>query len=264
MTKPHFLLINDDGISSKGLYHLWKGVKDLGDVTIVAPDSQKSGTSQAFTLGSLLKVTEVKWEDQSTKAYKVAGTPVDCVKLALRALNCNPTMILSGVNCGHNLGRTILFSGTVGGIIEGIYNGIPGAAFSYFREDQPEYAHVEQYITPIVEYLLALKFPEDTFYNINFPEHIEQEIKGFKLTPHGRSNWEANYEQIPHEKDLLFCHGGSWLRHEEDIDTDCYYNKQGYITASPINITELTHKQFLENQRAQFESFVSERCKFNS
>ncbi len=189
MTRNHFLLINDDGISSSGLYHLWNGIKELGDVTIVAPDTQRSGASQALTLGQL-KVAQVDWEG-NTKAYKVAGTPVDCVKLALRALDCKPTMILSGVNSGHNLGRTLLYSGTVGGIIEGVYNGIPGAAFSYFREDKARYDHVEKYITPIVEYLLSLSFPSGTFYNVNFPEHVDEQIKGFKLTPNGRSNWEA-------------------------------------------------------------------------
>lgn len=262
MTKAHFLLTNDDGISAKGLYHLWNGIKHLADVTIVAPDSQKSGTSQALTLEKTLKITPVDWED-NTPAYKVSGTPVDCVKLALRALHCKPTLILSGVNLGHNLGRTLLYSGTVGAIIEGVFSGIPGIAFSYFREDQDSYDHVEKYIGPIVEYLMDMSIPEGTFYNINFPEHLDQDIKGFKVAPHGRSAWEAIYTLEKSSSESHYTHGGQWIQHLSDKDTDCRYNKKGFITASPIKVAELTDFQLLQSQKQNFEKFIAKKFNFS-
>ncbi len=260
-SRPHFLLTNDDGIQARGLKHLYEGIKNLGDVTIVAPSSQKSGASQSLTLGSL-NVTSVDWED-NVKAYQVSGTPVDCVRAALQILNCKPTMILSGVNLGHNLGRTLLFSGTCGAVIEGVYSGIPGAAFSYFREDQDEYDHVEKYIAPIVEYLLDLQIPSGTFYNINFPEHLDEEIKGFKVAPHGISNWSSAFK--PSEKiESQFISADFWKRHDKDIDSDCHFNELGYITASPIQISELTDFDILQKQKDSFEAYVSNKFRFNS
>lgn len=251
--RPHFLLTNDDGIDSTGMRYLWESIYEFADITIIAPDRQKSGSGAGMTLDSIT-ITPVAWEG-STQAYKVSGTPVDCIKAGLSILlEHPPTMILSGINHGSNAGRTILFSGTVGGVIEGVLRNIPGIAFSYWKDDTSAFGHIKKYIWPIVKYLSSCDIPKGSFYNVNFPEHDEKEIKGLKVVPHGYSNWIEKPKKQPHpEGHLLYSMYGEWTDHLEPEGTDVHYLKQGYITASPIQVAQLTDFNMLQQHKDGFE-----------
>src|SRR5574338_1188667 len=138
--KSHILITNDDGIKAPGIQHLWSALKDFATISIVAPKTEQSGVGLGITIRSALHIEEFAWEELDS-CWSVTGTPADCVKMALSVLLPSPPdLIVSGINRGTNAGRTVLYSGTIGGVIEGILRGIPGIAFSSFDMANTEYA----------------------------------------------------------------------------------------------------------------------------
>ncbi|MBM3184535.1 MAG: 5'/3'-nucleotidase SurE, partial [Chlamydiae bacterium] len=169
MTRPFLLITNDDGIHAPGLRHLWESVRAFADVAIVAPIMEKSGCGMSITWGKPLRIQSVIW-DNETSAWSLNGTPADCVKMALSVLlDRPPQLIISGINRGSNAGRTVLYSGTVGGTIEGALKGIPGIAFSFSDEEVPPLSATQEYIFPLIQYFLEHPLPSETILNVNFP-----------------------------------------------------------------------------------------------
>ena len=130
--KPRILITNDDGIGAKGLRSLVDYVSDLGDIRVVAPDSARSGQSGAITSGVPLFLEKID-SFSGAEFYACNGTPVDCVKLALHAFSeFRPDLILSGINHGSNAGVSILYSGTMGAVLEGCVVNIPSVGCRFF------------------------------------------------------------------------------------------------------------------------------------
>ena len=124
------LITNDDGIDAESLYLLKDALSEFADCIIVAPDSQRSASGHAVSLGGYIQAEKV-YKNGEFIGYKVSGTPVDCVKLALCALvDEKPDLIVSGVNIGPNTGISVIYSGTVGAAREGTISGIPSVAAS--------------------------------------------------------------------------------------------------------------------------------------
>ncbi len=254
--KPRILLTNDDGISAPGLRHLWEALTDFADVTIVAPASEKSGAGLGITIHSPLILQDVKWE-RGTSAWKVTGTPADCIRMGLSVvLKETPDLIVSGINRGANSGRSVLYSGTVGGVIEGILRNVPGIAFSCVDFANPDYQITQQHITPIVKHLLNNPLPKGTLLNVNFPN--TPEIKGIKMARQGMGYWTENPQERVHpEGHSYYWLGGKWKDHDEHEDSDVALLQQGYATAVPIHASELTDHVFLEKSKADFDRLFS-------
>src|SRR5690554_6164581 len=137
--KMKFLVTNDDGIHAEGLIQLAASLATLGDVTVVAPDSERSATGHAITMHFPLRVREVKLPGPKVQAYAVDGTPADCVKLGIdELLDERPDFVFTGINRGANLGTDVLYSGTVSAAIEGCIMGVRSAAFSLLFGDGNE------------------------------------------------------------------------------------------------------------------------------
>lgn len=249
--KPKILLINDDGIQSPGLYQLWESLVDHADISIIAPSHDQSGVGLGITLHKPLQIETVKWE-KDTPAWKVTGTPADCVKLAFSViLKEKPTLVVSGINRGSNAGRTVLYSGTIGGVIEGALRSVPGVAFSYENILNPDYSSFNKHIYPIVKYALDNPLPRGTILNVNVPDTAS--IKGVKLARQGKSYWIDNPDARFHPQGTpYFWLGGKWDDHEEPHDSDVALLKQGYIAVVPIHIDELTDHSHLEEHREKF------------
>ena len=129
--KPLILITNDDGINARGVFYLAEAVKEMGEVYIVAPDAAQSGQSSAMSMKTPLRITEYPERD-GIKVYSVNGTPVDCVKLALHTIvPRRPDLLLSGINHGSNAGNNIIYSGTMGAVLETCMLGIPSIGYSY-------------------------------------------------------------------------------------------------------------------------------------
>ena len=252
--RPKILITNDDGISSQGIKCLWKALVDHADLFIVAPATDQSGVGLGFTFRVPLQLEKVEW-DQNTPAWKVTGTPVDCVKLGLSALlKEKPDLIVSGINHASNAGRTVLYSGTVGGAIEGVMRGIPGIAFSFEDLDTPDYEMAQKYIYPIVKHTLENPLPQGTLLNVNFP-HTSREFKGITLARQGKSYWiDKLHERLHPEGAPYFWLGGTWDDQEEHPESDVALLRQGYITVVPIHVHELTDHAHLESRKASFEA----------
>src|SRR3954451_7862368 len=130
----NILLTNDDGITSRGLFEAKRALEPFGDVHVIAPDSNRSGSARGITIHRSLNVAEVELRDGSA-GYATDGTPVDCVRFAhLGLLGERPDLIVSGINYGANLGDDITYSGTVAAALEGIVLGLPAIAISQQSE----------------------------------------------------------------------------------------------------------------------------------
>ena len=254
--RPFILMTNDDGIHAPGLKHLWEAVTPFAEVAIVAPHKERSGSGLSITWAKPLRIHPATWAE-GTYAWSVNGTPADCVKMALSVLlERKPDLILSGINRGSNSGRTIFYSGTVGGVIEGILKGIPGIAFSFCDIDPPPVETTTHYISSLVEHFLANPLPHGTFLNVTFPLRFKEGTKGFRFAKQGKGYWIESPERRVHPEGIpYYWLGGEWLSCKEEEDSDVALLEQGYVTAVPIQIGELTdmhafalHKQAIESK----------------
>ena len=171
------LVVNDDSISSPGLALLAKAAMELGDVWVVAPAHQCSAMSQKLSIHAALKVEKVNFPVPVKAAYKVDGTPVDCVKVALQyILEEKPDYVFSGINDGYNVGYDIAYSGTLGATFEAVMNGIPAIAFSNTINSPLTIA--EQYLVPIAKDLIEAGQGRGEVWNVNFPAVEPEALKG--------------------------------------------------------------------------------------
>ncbi len=256
MDKPTIILTNDDGIHAPGLKHLWKALEAIADLYIFAPSSEQSGVGASVTLHQPITVSPVSWEND-TPAWKVTGTPADCVRMGTRVvLKKNPDMIVSGINKGSNSGKGILFSGTVGGVIDGALRGIPGIAFSCEDFENPNYHCFEPEIALLVKYLLKDPLPLGSFLNVNFPSAYEFAHKGIRLARQGLGYWRENPIEGNHPNGWnYYWMGSDWLEETEHEESDVELLRQGYVTVVPIHVQDLTHWKEFESRKKHFEQF---------
>ncbi len=255
MKRPQILITNDDGIYTPGIKHLASSVKEFADVTIVAPQLDQSGVGVSITTRTPLHIHPYPFDGMT--AYTVSGTPADCVKLGLRVvLKQPPDLILSGINRGTNAGRNVFYSGTIGGVIEGIINEIPGIAFSCHDLHYEKFADLETHVTAVVKHVLEHPLPKGTLLNVNFPSSELGKIKGFKLTRQGKQYWaeDPKMREHPVENKSYYWMGARIAEFEEHEESDIAWLKKGYMTAVPVHIGELTDHNHLINSKKAFES----------
>lgn len=250
--KPRILITNDDGIFAEGLRHVWQALFAHCDISIIAPESEQSGVGLGITFRQPLMVGKVRWEKE-TAAWKVNGTPADCVRLGLSTiLDQPPDLIISGINRGSNSGRNLLYSGTVGGVVEGALRGIPGIALSCVDFTSPNYEEVTPYILPLIQELIAHPLPSGTFLNINFP-HCSP-IHGIKLARQGMGYWIEDISERKHpEGHPYYWMGGKWVEVAEEENSDVYLLRQGYGAAVPVNVNEMTDHGVLKQRKERFD-----------
>ncbi|MCC6547743.1 5'/3'-nucleotidase SurE [Candidatus Sumerlaeota bacterium] len=195
MTK-RILITNDDGIDAPGLQALHAAIKDDWDVLVVAPLSERSGAGCSLSLSNEMKVEERRIGGRLF-GRAVDGTPADCVKFALTAMNgYRPDFILSGINRGMNAGNSVFYSGTVAGAIEGTLFGIPAMACSLACWHYPEafYDDAAQVVARILPWLVAQAPEPRTLWNMNIPNRRINEIRHIRLTTHGTSFFVDDFE----------------------------------------------------------------------
>lgn len=256
--KPNILITNDDGIQSPGLRHLWECLKNFANLTVIAPVKERSGAGLGITIQEPLRIEEFLGFE-STPAWCISGTPADCVKLALKVLcNYQPDLIVSGINHGSNAGRNVLYSGTIAGVIEGIMHDIPGIAFSCWDFKEPSFTSVSPYIPRLIQYALKHPMPSGTLLNVNFPPK-QIDIKGIKLARQGREFW---IEDPSKHHQTTTQHTYYWLgmkaaQFQEEEDSDIHLLRQGYATAVPVHVHELTDHVHLKKHKEHFEKLIN-------
>lgn len=254
--KPKILMTNDDGIEAPGLKHLWEALADAAELYVVAPATEKSGVGLAITIRDPIQIQPVSWA-RGAPAWKVTGTPADCVRMGMSViLDTVPDLIVSGINRGANSGRNVLYSGTMGGVIEGALRNIPGIGFSCVDFQNPDYKRTQELILPLVNYVLEHPLPQGTVLNVNFPD--TQEILGMKMARQGRGFWIESPDVRQHpEGHAYYWLGGKWFEHEEDEESDVHLLKQGYAAAVPIHISELTDLPHFHGRKGHFNDHFS-------
>lgn len=163
------LLTNDDGIDAPGIAALWEAAAGLGDRLMLAPSQCYSGCSHQVTTEGPIRI-----QAESTDRIRVYGTPADCVRLGLHQWRPDATWILSGINCGGNLGADIHLSGTVAAVREAVLHGRPGIAVSQYRRrgQDIDWRRSARWVAPLLAEILAQPAEPGVFWNINLP-HLD-------------------------------------------------------------------------------------------
>ena len=241
------LLTNDDGIFAPGIAAMETALRPWADVMVVAPSMEQSGVSQSITFLRPLVGHAVR-QDGHLRGYAVDGTPADCVKLGVTQFCANrPDVVISGINGGLNAGINVLYSGTVGGAMEGSLFGIPSIAVSLEFDDHADYGRAAQLVMPLVRKIISSRDESCTLFNINIPTHAltEQEPE-IVVVPIGMNRYGHHFVKRVDPKQRTYY----WATNDPEPeptphDTDISALRRGAITVTPMHL-DLTRTTSVE------------------
>ncbi len=241
------LLTNDDGIGAPGVHAAWNALNKAGhDVTVCVPDRPRSAIGHAITMHKPLRVKSVETRDGL--AYTTNGTPADCVSMALlHIVKEAPDLCVSGINLGPNLGDDVHYSGTVGGAMEAMLNGVVSMAISLVTHTDPHWEAAAKFCVQIVPLIPGMELPRDTFLNVNVPNLLPSEIKGVRVTSQGSRRYKGDL--VRYEAPVVgeyFWRGGEVIDRAESPDADVLVVKKDLISVTPIHV-DLTNRAAMKN-----------------
>jgi len=229
------LLVNDDGIFAKGIYHLARAAAQLGEVWMVAPRTQCSAMSHRITFGAKFLVRREQILD-GIPAYSVDGTPADCVKVAVNhILPEKPDLVFSGINDGYNTGIDILYSGTVAAAMEALVQGIPAFAFSIGRKGDLNVA--EELLPSLVRELLERPIARNEIWNVNIPACGREDVCGVlydRLAANETPYDNHCYHAVPIDADTYELEQQMCWTNTQERDTDLDAVRENYISVGRI------------------------------
>lgn len=234
------LLTNDDGIEAEGLLTLRKELSKIAETVVVAPSEERSGVAHGVTIGRPIAVEKVVLDGEA--AYAVNGTPVDCVKIAVKGMGADrPDLVFSGINSGLNVGIDVIYSGTVSAALEAAIMGIPAVAISLARPSS-DYTYAARFAAEIAELLLQDQFlPPGVLLNVNVPHVPDDQISGVLVTKQSRSCYGEEFERENVSPDkTFFTLRGKLIGPEEPTDVDVTALANGYVSVTPIHF-DMTH-----------------------
>jgi len=242
------LLTNDDGIYAPGLWALYQELTHLGEVAVVAPDSEQSAVGHAITLINPLRVKKVAL-DGGVQGWAVSGTPADCVKIALaELLPHTPEMVVSGINLGPNVGINVLYSGTVSAATEASILGVRGMAVSLnsYKTDADFDSAARLARNAVVRLRNWAGWNNGLCLNVNLPALPPEKILGLKFTRQDIAPLVEHFERRVDPREHVYY----WLaeineRRDLDPETDCGALAAGFISVTPIH-HDLTDYRSLE------------------
>lgn len=235
--RPRVLVANDDGIFSPGLKALGLALSAWADVVVVAPDVEQSAVGHGITIRRPLRFKHTAAAGfGEIPAYRVDGTPADCVVLGAHLLG-QPDLVVSGINIGPNLGDDLTHSGTVAAAIEGLTLGLPSIAFSQFANAAGEYEFADSahYAAKLAREVLARGLPPRVLLNVNFPREAP---RGVRVTTVGQHRWVDSLltRQDPEGRDYHWVAGVSTAHDADDESTDYGAVQAGFISVSPVRL----------------------------
>jgi len=247
----HILVTNDDGVFAPGLLALANALREVGDVSIVAPDRNWSASGHVKTLSRPLRAKKVSLADGS-EALACDGAPSDCVALPVMGLLDKPIeMVVSGINPNANLGHDVTYSGTVTAAMEAAIWDLPGIGVSL---DAPEYnSRGLDYTTAarvaaiIAKKVWENKLPNNTLLNVNVPYCSMEELKGFKITRQGLRVYrdELVQREDPQGKPYYWIGGEAPSGIPED-GTDIGALSENYVSVTPLTLDLTAYDLFKE------------------
>jgi 5'-nucleotidase len=236
------LLSNDDGFLAPGLKVLANAISKIAEITVVAPERNRSGASNSLTLSNPLRVSTME-----NGFISVNGTPTDCVHLAVTGLLKDlPDMVVSGINEGSNLSDDVLYSGTVAAATEGRFLGLPSIAISLAGAKCQHYETAAQIAIILIERLRIDPIPKDTFLNVNVPDLPFAELRGMQVTRLGtRHVAEPTIKALDPRGRRIYWIGQPGPEQDAGPGTDFYAVNTGYVSITPLHI-DLTHYKVFE------------------
>ena len=243
--RPKILITNDDGIFAPGIYALWEAMREIGDVTVVAPDTEKSAVGHAITITDPIRVERIH-RLNGFEGFAVKGTPADCVKIAGRSLmKTPPDIVVSGINSGANVGSNIIYSGTVSAATEGTILGIPSIAISLNSIKGGDMSASKKVAIKMVTKVIEKGLPDGILLNVNVPNIPENNIQGYKITKQGKLVFKDRFEKREDPRGKFYYWMKGEIINDTNSDTDGYAVQNNFISVTPIHY-QLTKESFLK------------------
>lgn len=232
------LVSNDDGYRAEGLQRLADALHPLAEVTVVAPDRNRSGASHSLTLDVPLRVA-----NYGERMYYVNGTPTDCVHLAISGLfDFQTDMVVSGINDGANLGDDVLYSGTVAAAIEGRFLGLPTMAVSLVLREGRHFDTAARVASELVMRLMRSPLHASMILNVNVPDLPYEQLAGFRATRLGhRHRSEAVVRTADPRGRPVYWVGAAGEGADAGEGTDFAAIAGGYVSVTPLQVDLTRH-----------------------
>lgn len=247
------LISNDDSIHAPGLLRLVDCMPENVDIIVVAPADPQSGKSSALTVGAPLHIRETP-DYRGARMFTVNGTPVDCVKLALEAIvPRKPDLVLAGINHGSNSGCNVIYSGTMGAVMEGCLSGICSCGFSLLHHSmKADFTMGMPFIKEMVKKLLERPLPDGICLNVNIPARVNPE--GVKVCRAANGYWTDGYARYTDPSgNPFYWLTGKFVNTEPDAtDTDEYWLSKNYISAVPVAV-DMTSAPSVDYLKERFD-----------
>lgn len=242
------LLSNDDGYFAPGLEQLAAAVAHRAEITVVAPERDRSGASNSLTLDRPLSVRRAP-----NGFLFVNGTPTDCVHLAVTGLlEQLPDMVISGINLGANMGDDTIYSGTVAAATEGYLLGIPSIAISLASKTAAHLETAAQVAVELVERHARLGAPP-WLLNVNVPDIPRADLKGLQITRLGRRHRAEDVIRTQSPRgETVYWVGAAGAAADAGDGTDFHAVEQGFVSVTPLQI-DLTNRDQMTDLRAWLE-----------
>ncbi len=221
------LITNDDGINAPALKPLAKWAKKHGEVTVVAPKVEQSGKSHGIEIIKAMEIKKVEFTS-GIEAYSVDSTPADCVRFGIIGLKRDYDLVISGINRGYNLGKDIVYSGTIGAIFEASGLGIKSVALSTAPDSLDNALSL---LDEVYEFFVYNKLlDKNPIYNVNLPS---LKCKGIKITKTGGGYYSDDFKEVSPN---MFVQVGKMIwddKNDMNIDTDA--TMHGYVSITPLS-----------------------------
>lgn len=227
------LLSNDDGFRAPGIICLADALRTVAEVTVVAPDRNRSGASNSLTLENPIRATQIE-----AGVISVDGTPTDCVHLAITGLlDHEPDIVISGVNAGSNMGDDVIYSGTVAAAMEGRFLGLPAMAVSLAGEQLNHYETAAHIVLQLLDKLANQPLPADTILNVNVPDVSREQLQGIHATRLGRRHKsEPVVKQTDPRGKPIYWVGPVGPEEDAGPGTDFFAIRNKSVSVTPIQV----------------------------
>jgi len=231
------LLCNDDGYFAPGIEHLARALAELAEITVVAPERDRSGASNSLTLDRPLSLKRA-----ANGFYHVNGTPTDCVHLAVTGmLDGLPDMVVSGINIGANMGDDTIYSGTVAAATEGFLLGVPSMAISLCSKTGEYFESAARVACELVAVLEKQSLREPVLLNVNVPDVPWAHLRGTGFTRLGkRHKAEPVVRTLSPRQETVFWVGAAGEAQDAGEGTDFHAVHNHQVSVTPLQV-DLTH-----------------------
>jgi 5'-nucleotidase len=249
---------NDDGIDSPGIYALAQSLKEIGEVTVIAPQKEQSAVGHAITMQIPLRVTK-SFKDGEFFGHAISGTPADCVKIGIRnIMTKTPDLVVSGINNGSNTAINIIYSGTVSAAREASIMDVPSMAVSVTNHTVTDFRFAAKIAKLLAKEFANKEIPLGTLLNINIPDVPENKIAGILLTKQGKSKWDEVYEhRVDPQGGDYYWLKGNLMEVDKALDTDQIAIKNNYVSVSPIHFDLTDYETFTKMKTWNIERLLN-------